>query len=175
MRCYLNHMSTYGRKFVIAPEWYQGKRYRGRYALEYRVIAEKLLGRALKDTEVVHHKDGNKKNNDPQNLEVLERRVHTRLHQEHRLARLVEIQCPTCAKLFVRRWHQSNANQKRQKLTFCSRPCMGRFWNTKDRTKFVENKIVREFFGKLTLGLHNGSAQGFEPCGGGSIPSPSAT
>lgn len=35
---------------------------------EHRVVAEKLLGRQLKHGEVVHHIDGNKRNNDPDNI-----------------------------------------------------------------------------------------------------------
>ena len=38
---------------------------------EHRQIVETLLGRPLKDGEVVHHMDGNKRNNDPENLVVL--------------------------------------------------------------------------------------------------------
>jgi len=37
---------------------------------EHRVVAEQMLGRALKAGEVVHHMDGNKKNNVPENLLV---------------------------------------------------------------------------------------------------------
>ena len=37
---------------------------------EHILIAERGLGRFLFDGEVVHHKDGDKKNNDPQNLVV---------------------------------------------------------------------------------------------------------
>lgn len=49
-----------------------GKSYRklnGRHA--HRAIAELLIGRPLEPGEVVHHRDGNKLNNDPTNLEVL--------------------------------------------------------------------------------------------------------
>ncbi len=35
---------------------------------EHRVVAERMLGRKLKKGEVVHHIDGNKRNNDPENL-----------------------------------------------------------------------------------------------------------
>lgn len=36
----------------------------------HRVMAEQMLGRALLPGEVVHHIDGNKQNNDPENLYV---------------------------------------------------------------------------------------------------------
>lgn len=47
---------------------------------EHRVVAEEMLGRPLAKGEVVHHKDGNKRNNDPKNLEVMTQSEHARLH-----------------------------------------------------------------------------------------------
>jgi DNA-directed RNA polymerase subunit RPC12/RpoP len=41
------------------------------YMLEHRYVAAKNLGRLLEDYEIVHHIDGNKLNNVPDNLEVL--------------------------------------------------------------------------------------------------------
>jgi hypothetical protein len=38
----------------------------------HRVIAEAAIGRALQGKEVVHHRDGDRYNNDPSNLEVIE-------------------------------------------------------------------------------------------------------
>ncbi len=46
------------------------------YALEHRYIAEQMLGRRLDKQEIVHHRDHNKKNNHPDNLEVLPNRAH---------------------------------------------------------------------------------------------------
>jgi hypothetical protein len=42
------------------------------YVFEHRLVMERVLGRVLLPTEVVHHKDGNKQNNDPENLQVFE-------------------------------------------------------------------------------------------------------
>ena len=48
----------------------------------HRVVAEQKLGRPLREGEVVHHIDGNKHNNDPQNLMVFESQAeHARWHK----------------------------------------------------------------------------------------------
>lgn len=48
---------------------------------EHRQIVETLLGRPLKTGEVVHHLDGNKHNNDPENLVALpSQSVHCKAH-----------------------------------------------------------------------------------------------
>lgn len=52
---------------------------------EHRMVAARKIGRPLKKGEVVHHKDGNRRNNHPDNLEVLPSQAeHARLHAEER-------------------------------------------------------------------------------------------
>jgi len=49
---------------------------------EHRRIARLKLGRDLKSNEVVHHIDGNKHNNKPNNLQVMTKAEHTSLHMK---------------------------------------------------------------------------------------------
>lgn len=46
----------------------------------HRIFVEEVLGRKLSFNEVIHHLDGNVKNNDPSNLIVLSRSKHAKLH-----------------------------------------------------------------------------------------------
>ncbi len=47
---------------------------------EHRVIGEKIAGRALLPREHVHHKDENKQNNHPDNLQIMSAEEHIRYH-----------------------------------------------------------------------------------------------
>jgi hypothetical protein len=55
---------------VWMPEHPSTRNRPSKYVLEHRLVMESVLGRYLSPTEVVHHKDRNKSNNDPSNLEL---------------------------------------------------------------------------------------------------------
>jgi hypothetical protein len=70
---------AYGYRLIASPN-HPNKDKQG-YVREHRLVMEGVLGRLLLPTEDIHHKDGNKLNNTPDNLELFSGR------REHLIAR----------------------------------------------------------------------------------------
>lgn len=85
----------------------------------HRHMASIKIGRWVRSCEHVHHKDGNKANNEVNNLEVIARADHARLHNPA----LKDINCPRCKKPF----HPKRSNQ-----IWCSMTCRGGLPSTAD-------------------------------------------
>ena len=54
----------------------------GKLTYVHRYVMEQKLGRELRSDELVHHIDGNRRNNDPENLELSTRSEHAKHHYE---------------------------------------------------------------------------------------------
>lgn len=59
------------------------------YVLEHRLVMEKKIGRYLARDELVHHIDGNRENNNINNLEICSHQQHDKEHvkDRHRYSR----------------------------------------------------------------------------------------
>jgi hypothetical protein len=52
------------------------------FVSQHRLVAENKIGRGLMPGDHVHHLDGNRQNNDPNNLEVMTMKEHRQLHYQ---------------------------------------------------------------------------------------------
>ena len=78
-------MEKYGE--IYLPKHHRAKK--NGYVDEHIVIAEQKIGRQLKKDEVVHHKDKDKSNNNPENLMVFTTMAaHTAFHRGGKLISL---------------------------------------------------------------------------------------
>lgn len=101
--------------------------------MEHREVTERAIGRKLKSDEFVHHKDGNKANNDLGNLEIQGRAEHSRFHARDRYVAPIKLKCLECEKNFTRIARYERYNRKRGKHgPFCGKSCSAK-WFRKNR------------------------------------------
>ncbi len=85
------------------------------YVYLHRLKMENVLGRYLNKDEVVHHKDGNPRNNETSNLEVMGLSEHGHHHQGEAVA--YEKCCVFCGNDFT---------TKHNHIKYCSKVCAGK-------------------------------------------------
>lgn len=126
----------------------------GRYRLVYvdddgrhssksypRVLMERKLGRSLLPTEDVHHIDGNKDNNDINNLEVVDWLEHRKHHGKSQIKFADKLAiCDVCGKQFMwtserQRRYYGDLHRGKCRIISCSWECSSRYGRWKQLGK----------------------------------------
>ena len=82
-------------ELVIAPPNYPGKLYRNKYVYEHHLNWWLKTKEIIQEGFIIHHKDGNKRNNHSDNLKLLTKKDHTAQHNLERTTYETR-QCSLC-------------------------------------------------------------------------------
>jgi HNH endonuclease len=106
-------------ELIVAPAEYPGKKYRGRYAYQHRVVYWQTHGEL---PPIVHHDNEEKRDNSPSNLAGKTREAHTAEHNAERTPKVV-VTCGWCGCSFelVPCKVRSRLKTSRSGLLFCCR------------------------------------------------------
>ena len=98
------------------------------YVLEHRAIMENKLGRLLTKEEIVHHINGNGKDNREDNLELLKVKEHNDYHsKEKKRKHRIKLVCAFCGVKFERKANKVRYAIKKGQTQFCcSCKCNGK-------------------------------------------------
>lgn len=107
-------LSGAGYVWAIYPE-HPNACWGGRIFL-HRLVMENKLGRYLEENEIVHHRDRNKQNNNPDNLELVTNDEHAVLHRSSPPRR----KCAQCGVTFT---VTARSGHKYSYAQFCSVEC----------------------------------------------------
>lgn len=137
--------------YAVVPE--HPKRTTNNYVLEHRVVMENYLGRLLNDNEVVHHINGNKKDNRIENLIVLSVDEHARLHGISVGHQMVKLRCPWCKDVFdIERRQSFLVKPTKYQCTCCSNYCRGKLYSriqhyglTIDLQEAISGNLLAEY------------------------------
>lgn len=124
--------------YAVVPE--HPNRTKNNYVLLHRVVKENEIGRLLEKHEVVHHKNHDKKDNSPDNLEIKTSSEHAKEHAKLKGRKFVRLKCPECRVVFERRHGRTHLVNGRNtyKATFCSKKCSGKFSTRIQKTGITE-------------------------------------
>jgi predicted nucleic acid-binding Zn ribbon protein len=106
-----------GYRMILKPDYYRAMTNRvwEGYVYEHIYVVEESLGRHLTEDEEVHHLDGNRENNRPENLLVLTGPQHTKLHMWLRKG------APGIKRFYSNTYNKDN-NEKENTCLICDKP-----------------------------------------------------
>lgn len=141
-------------ELVPAPDNYPGRRYRDRYCYEHHLVWWQNTGELPGPDEVVHHQNGDGRDNRFENLELKTRSKHSEGHGKERSVRMVRLKCPSCGVDFSRQRRKTHLVKKEKgKATFCSRSCTSKLFGrsrgrrhlTEAQKKEIDSNVVEEY------------------------------
>lgn len=137
---------------IIAPEDWPGKKYRDRYCYEHQYVFWKETGQIPKKGQCIHHKNGEKRDNRIENLELVEVKKHKSHHGREKGRLTAELKCPNCDKIFEKEQNKTHLVRGRSRGTFCSAQCSGSFSKyfvgnrmTADAQRRLDENVIRVY------------------------------
>jgi len=138
--------------YAVVPE--HPNRSKNNYVLEHRIVMENYLGRLLESNEVVHHINGDKKDNRIENLEIHLHKEHAKLHGAKNGHQMVILKCPWCGTVFSRRKNRSYlVKHNKYQCNCCSNKCRGKLCGEIQHhglTNTLQQSISENYLGEYT-------------------------